>query len=154
MIRRPPRSTLFPYTTLFRSHIAGRPAVLRDWHRILKPGGRVLFTDALVITGPVTHEEIATRSSIGYYLFVPPGVNEAMLREAGFEILAVKDVTANAAEVASRWHDARARHRAALVTREGETNFEGLQRFLRCVHTLSAERRLSRFAYLAQSARG
>src|SRR2546422_7384254 len=23
MIRRPPRSTLFPYTTLFRSHIAG-----------------------------------------------------------------------------------------------------------------------------------
>jgi SAM-dependent methyltransferase len=135
-------------------HIAGRPAVLRDWHRVLKPGGRVLFTDALVVTGPITHEEIATRSSIGYYLFVPPGLNEAMLREAGFEILAVKDVTANAAEVASRWHDARARHRVALVAREGETNFEGLQRFLRCVHTLSAERRLSRFAYLAQSAGG
>src|SRR5438034_6886488 len=30
MIRRPPRSTLFPYTTLFRSHIerGGQPAVL------------------------------------------------------------------------------------------------------------------------------
>src|SRR2546425_2622851 len=26
MIRRPPRSTLFPYTTLFRSHDTGRPA--------------------------------------------------------------------------------------------------------------------------------
>src|SRR2546427_12297965 len=26
MIRRPPRSTLFPYTTLFRSRRAGRPA--------------------------------------------------------------------------------------------------------------------------------
>src|SRR2546426_3914036 len=25
MIRRPPRSTLFPYTTLFRSHEAGQP---------------------------------------------------------------------------------------------------------------------------------
>src|SRR3712207_8110080 len=25
MIRRPPRSTLFPYTTLFRSQLAGRP---------------------------------------------------------------------------------------------------------------------------------
>src|SRR5437899_5184958 len=25
MIRRPPRSTLFPYTTLFRSHAADRP---------------------------------------------------------------------------------------------------------------------------------
>src|SRR5256885_7206157 len=26
MIRRPPRSTLFPYTTLFRSHLAALPA--------------------------------------------------------------------------------------------------------------------------------
>src|SRR3712207_7216913 len=29
MIRRPPRSTLFPYTTLFRSHGAGRAAAAR-----------------------------------------------------------------------------------------------------------------------------
>src|SRR3712207_7556793 len=29
MIRRPPRSTLFPYTTLFRSSEAGRAAYLR-----------------------------------------------------------------------------------------------------------------------------
>src|SRR2546425_4513883 len=27
MIRRPPRSTLFPYTTLFRSHSRGSPSV-------------------------------------------------------------------------------------------------------------------------------
>src|SRR5258707_4078618 len=27
MIRRPPRSTLFPYTTLFRSLAAGRPVI-------------------------------------------------------------------------------------------------------------------------------
>jgi SAM-dependent methyltransferase len=134
-------------------HIAGRPAVLGDWHRLLKPGGRALFTDALVVTGPISHEEIAARSSIGYYLFVPPGSNETMLREAGFELLGVHDVTANAAEIASRWHDARARHRAALVAREGESNFEGLQRFLSCVHTVSVERRLSRFAYLAERRR-
>src|SRR3712207_7661904 len=25
MIRRPPRSTLFPYTTLFRSHVSSKP---------------------------------------------------------------------------------------------------------------------------------
>src|SRR2546422_4872687 len=31
MIRRPPRSTLFPYTTLFRSH--GRGHLLRDGDR-------------------------------------------------------------------------------------------------------------------------
>src|SRR2546429_1123075 len=36
MIRRPPRSTLFPYTTLFRSL---RPAPLRDHQRLeTKPG--------------------------------------------------------------------------------------------------------------------
>src|SRR5690625_7979349 len=31
MIRRPPRSTLFPYTTLFRSIFIGR-RFLRKWH--------------------------------------------------------------------------------------------------------------------------
>src|SRR3712207_8127651 len=30
MIRRPPRSTLFPYTTLFRSHLAGGARRLVD----------------------------------------------------------------------------------------------------------------------------
>lgn len=131
-------------------HIANRSAALRDWHRLLRPGGRALFTDAMVISGPVSHEEIATRSSIGFYIFVPPGANEGMLREAGFTVTSVQDVTDNAAKIASRWHDARARHRDALVKREGETNFEGLQRFLGCVHQLSVERRLSRYAYLAQ----
>src|SRR5947207_7607646 len=32
MIRRPPRSTLFPYTTLFRSVERVNPAVKIDWH--------------------------------------------------------------------------------------------------------------------------
>src|SRR2546427_2217324 len=38
MIRRPPRSTLFPYTTLFRSHVARDdhvelPGILEELHR-------------------------------------------------------------------------------------------------------------------------
>jgi SAM-dependent methyltransferase len=131
-------------------HITNRVAVLREWHRLLRSGGRALFTDAMVLTGIVSQEEIATRSSIGFYLFVPPGANESMLREAGFAVLAVHDVTANAVEVAARWHEARERHREPLIAREGEGSFLGLQRFLRCVHTLSLEKRLSRFAYLAE----
>lgn len=131
-------------------HIRDRLTVLRDWHRVLAPGGRALFTDAMVITGAVSHEELATRSSIGFYLFVPPGENERLLTEAGFALREVRDVTAAAEEVARRWHDARERQRKVLLGREGAANFEGLQRFLMCVHTLSAERRLSRFAYLAE----
>src|SRR2546429_1470462 len=36
MIRRPPRSTLFPYTTLFRS-ISGRRRVCRGWPHMREP---------------------------------------------------------------------------------------------------------------------
>ncbi len=131
-------------------HIRDRGAVLRDWFRVLRPGGRALFTDALVVTGIVSHEEIATRSSIGFYLFVPPSENERLLEAAGFAVLAVEDVTQSTADVSRRRRDARARHERALAEREGQQNFDGLQRYLECVHTLSAERRLSRFAYLAE----
>ena len=41
MIRRPPRSTLFPYTTLFRSiEIIGR-GILRNGYKILKDGKEI-----------------------------------------------------------------------------------------------------------------
>src|SRR3712207_7050588 len=33
MIRRPPRSTLFPYTTLFRSHVPPQQRAVRDLER-------------------------------------------------------------------------------------------------------------------------
>ena len=131
-------------------HVRERASVLREWHRVLRPGGRALFTDAMVITGILSHEEIATRSSIGFYVFVPPGENERLLTEAGFEVRRVENVTRNATDVARRWQLARERHADALVTREGQANFDGLQRFLECVHTVSRERRLSRFAYLAE----
>src|SRR2546430_10953162 len=39
MIRRPPRSTLFPYTTLFRSHLLARGGV-PDPRRAVQAGGR------------------------------------------------------------------------------------------------------------------
>ena len=131
-------------------HIKERQDVLSDWYRVLRSGGRALFTDAMVITGLVTNEELAIRSSIGFYLFLPPGENERLLQAAGFTVLGVDDVTDNAADVARRWHDARQRQEEALVAREGRANFDGLQRFLLCVHTLSVERRLSRYAYLAE----
>src|SRR5256885_12483713 len=37
MIRRPPRSTLFPYTTLFRSVVVGIPAAAEIGMRVIDP---------------------------------------------------------------------------------------------------------------------
>lgn len=131
-------------------HFPDRLGALREWQRVLKPGGRALFTDPVVVTGLVTNEELAARSSIGFFLFAPPGVNERLIGEAGFELVRQADATENAALVSGRWHDARAEDREALVKIEGEERFRELQAFFSTVQRLTSEQRLSRFAYLAQ----
>ena len=132
------------------NHLPDRLAVLQDWHRIVRPGGRVLFTDPIVVTGQLSNEEIRIRSSIGFFLFTPTGHNEHLLEQAGFTVRQVRDVTDAVASVSRRWHDARARRRDRLRAVEGDEGFEGLQRFLNAVHVLSSERRLSRCGYLAE----
>jgi hypothetical protein len=117
--------------------------------RILKPGGRMLFSDALVVGGMLSHEEISTRSSIGFYVYSPPGENERLIERAGFRQIRATDTTESAARIAKQWHQARERRKQELVAMEGEVNFEGLQRFLSCVHILTSEKRLLRYLYCA-----
>jgi hypothetical protein len=97
----------------------------------------------------VSNEEIATRSSIGFYVYSPPGENERLMERAGFRHIRVTDTTDSAARIAKQWHHAREKRKEELVAAEGSTNFEGLQRFLSCVHTLTSERRLLRYLYSA-----
>jgi SAM-dependent methyltransferase len=130
-------------------HVPRRSQVLSDLRRVLKRGGRLLFSDALIIGGLLSHEEIATRSSIGMYFFSPPGENERLIKQSGLKQIEARDTTDNAALLSKRWHDAREKRKAALVASEGEANFAGVQRFLECVHTLTAEKRLLRFLYTA-----
>jgi SAM-dependent methyltransferase len=134
-------------------HLPGRAEVLGEMFRVLKPGGRMLFSDALVVGGLLSNEEIATRSSIGFYVYSPPGENERLMERAGFRQIRATDTTESAARLAKQWHSAREKRREELIAAEGDRNFEGLQDFLSCVHRLTGERRLLRYLYFASKDR-
>ena len=132
------------------NHFRNRLGYLREWQRVLKTGRRLLFTDPVVITGPVSNEELAARSNIGFFLFVPLELTKQYVQEAGLNLLRCEDVTGNIELTSGRWHAARQKHREDLIKIEGQERFDGLQKFFSTVHTLTSERRLSRFVFLAE----
>ena len=132
------------------NHFRDRARIFREWQRVLKTGRRVLFTDPVVITGPISNEELAARSNIGFFLFVPLDVTKQYIREAGLNLLRCEDVTPNIELTSGRWYAARAKRREDLIKIEGPERFDGLQKFFSTVHTLTSERRLSRFVFLAE----
>jgi 2-polyprenyl-3-methyl-5-hydroxy-6-metoxy-1,4-benzoquinol methylase len=134
------------------NHFPDRPKVIAEWARLLKPGGRLLFTDPITVTGPLTDTEIAIRSSAGFYLFVPPGYDEGIIAQCGLRLLVSENRTRNMAEIAERRMAARASRNSALQEIEGDETYERQQEFLSITARLARENRLSRFVYVAEKA--
>jgi len=132
------------------NHLPDRAQTLREWARILKPGGRLVFTDPIVVTGPLSSEEMAVRSSIGFFLFVPPHLDAEFLAAAGFTLVTQEDRTDNMARLARSREVARAARAAELRQIEGEETFAGQQRFFDVAARLAETRRLSRIAFQAR----
>jgi SAM-dependent methyltransferase len=134
------------------NHLFDRRAVLGEWARVLKDGGRFLFTDAVVVCGPLRRQEMFERSpAMGEFLFTPVGWYEPLLVEAGFVEVEVEDVTTNIVGVAERWHAARQAAEHELLELEGSAKFEEFQQFLATTALVAREGRLGRFAYSGTS---
>jgi len=132
-------------------HLRDRAEVFREVARVLVPGGRFLFTDAGVVTGSVSDEEIQRRAIHGHTQFAPLGFNEAMLERAGLRLLDRIDRTASVLKNAMGRRAARVAYRGELEPLEGQARFEREQQHLETVIGLSQRGALARMMYLAEA---
>lgn len=131
-------------------HLRHRPQAFAEVARVLVAGGCFLFTDAGVITGPVSEEDVRIRSIHGHTQFVPPGCNEHALDAAGMRVLDCVDRTQSQQQIAARRHAVRLAHRAELEAVEGATAFALNQHYLECVRALARRGAMTRMMYVCE----
>ena len=132
-------------------HVRDRARLVCEAARVLIPGGRFLFTDAGVITGAISAEEISRRAVHGLTQFAPQGFNERTLEAAGFRLIDRQDRTASLLKNAIGRLAARRAHRMELEQLEGAPQFERQQEYLETVIALSDRRALARILYVGES---
>ena len=74
-------------------HLRDRSRLFHEVARVLSPGGRFLFTDAGVVTGSVSNEEVRKRSVHGYTQFVAAGGTKGRSNRAGFRLIETENRT-------------------------------------------------------------
>jgi SAM-dependent methyltransferase len=132
-------------------HLRDRLSAFREVARVLASAGKFLFTDAGVLTGAISDQEVRLRAIHGHTQFVPPGFNERMLEFAGFRLMESADRSASLLKTAAGRLGARLGHRAELEALEGTNGFERQQRYLQTIVDLAQRGAVSRWMYLAQS---
>ena len=133
-------------------HLRDREKAFQEIARILVDRGLFLFTDAGVIVGALSDEDIRLRSINGFTQFVPDGYNERLLLESGFRVLRREDRTDGVMTNALGRLRARDKYRDELLLVEGQEKFERQQRYLETVVRLAERKALARLSYLAERA--
>jgi SAM-dependent methyltransferase len=131
-------------------HLRDRLSLFHEVARLLRPGGKFLFTDAGVVTGSVSNEEVRKRSGHGYTQFVAAGWNERLLESAGFRLIETENRTMSVVRNASGRLAAMRAHRPELERVSSASDFEGQLSYLETIVELSRRGAVSRVMYLAQ----
>jgi len=69
---------------------------------VLRPDGQVLFTEGLVLTGPVSNEDVRRRTFMGFFMVTPRGANERAIEAAGLVLEWGEDRSRAVVEVGGR----------------------------------------------------
>jgi cyclopropane fatty-acyl-phospholipid synthase-like methyltransferase len=131
-------------------HLKDRRAVFSEVARLLKPGGLFLFTDAAVLIGAISSEQVRTRSIHGTTQLVSADFNVNALKSAGLRLLEAQDRTGSLLRCARGRRQARDARRPELERLEGPKEFSLEQRYLDTVITLAETQALSRWMYLSE----
>ncbi len=97
---------IFAMECIVHTPLEERPALLREWGRILKPGGRIVIFDGFSLRDPANDGERQTILDVmkGWTLPYPPrpAVFKSQAEESGLHVVEQTDTTAHVYESARR----------------------------------------------------
>ena len=131
-------------------HLPDRTQTFSELWRMLAPGGRFLFTDACIVNGALSDEDIRVRSHYGISHFVPHDFNESALTSVGFTLEKKEQHSDGLIAICSGRWQAREKYKKELITEFGETTFEHEQAYLKKLVELYSQKKLLRYAYLVK----